>query len=70
MLFPDLSHLTVSDPGPLLYTTLLPNFYPANLQHSTCMHEFLSRVENLIWIHTPFFKKGKYRFSGTRVLIH
>ena len=29
--------------------TLLPIFYPVNLQHSSCKHEFSVRVEKL-WI--------------------
>ena len=29
-----------------LYTTLLPNFYPVNMQHSSCMHVLSVRVEN------------------------
>ena len=31
-----------------IYATLLPNFYPVNLQHSTCKHVFSIRLENSV----------------------
>ena len=30
----------------ILYTILLPNFYPVNMQHSSCEHVFSVKVEN------------------------
>ena len=32
----------------ILSTTLLPNFYPVNLQHSIWKHVFSIRVENTV----------------------
>ena len=32
----------------ILCTTLLPNFYPFNLQHFTCKHLFSIRLENSV----------------------
>ena len=33
----------------ILYTTLLSDFYPINLQHSSCKHVFFqARVENSV----------------------
>ena len=32
----------------ILSTTLLPKFYPDNLQHSSCKHVFSTRIENIV----------------------
>ena len=60
--------------------TLLPNFYPVNLQHSSCKHVFQSKWKRvlepdqmasfirsqLIWIYR-FSKKDESGFSSTRI---
>ena len=65
----------------ILYTctTLLPNFYPVYLHHSSCKHVFSSRVENGVdpvqmasleasWVgSTVFTKRDKPFFSRTSI---
>ena len=65
-----------------LCTTLLPNFYPVNLQHSSCKHVFSIWVENSVdpcqmasWENSwsgcaMFSKQDKSGFSRTSVEDH
>ena len=62
-----------------LYSTLVPNFYPVNLQHSSWKHVFSIRVENKVDLDqmasseaswsgsTVFSKRDKSGISRTRV---